>query len=135
MRTAADEPTTPGGQRLARWQIRLYALGFGVLAAGSAASVWVYRHASRDELADALTAAAYNTKKAQDELERYGGKANILATDLEQWFAGLWHGRHLAYTLAALTLAAALAIFYTALFLPDLPPLGEKTPEGSGPGR
>ena len=41
------------------------------------------------------------------ELEVFGGKANILATQFRQWFEGLWEGRNLAWTVA--TLSAALA--------------------------
>jgi len=79
---------------------------------------------------DAVIVSAYDTKKYQDQLERYGGKANILATEMQEWFVGLWHGRHLAYTLAVLTFAVALACFYVALFLPDLPPFGEDPDRG-----
>jgi len=125
-----------GGRRLTRAQVWLFAVGYAVLISGSAGSVWVYRNAASDDLGDALMASAYNTKKVQDELERYGGKANVLATDIQQWFTGLWHGRHLAYTLAVLTVAASLATFYVALFLPDFPPPdGDGGPKAPGPPR
>ncbi len=116
--------------RLTRAQVWLFAAGYAVLALGSAGSVWIYRHAVQDDLADAVMANTYNTKKYQDQLERYGGKANILATDIQGWFDGLWHGRHLAYTVAVLTLAAALVCFYIALFLPDFPPLDDSPIKG-----
>jgi hypothetical protein len=109
-------------RRLTRAQVWFYAVGCVVLAAGLTGSAWAYWRASRNEARDAGVAGTYDTKKYQDQLERIGGKANILATDIQQWFAGLWHGRQLAYTLAALALAAALACFCIARFLPDLPP-------------
>ena len=112
-------------QRLTRAQVWFYLAGYVVLAAGSAGSVWAYRRAVWDEVGDAVIASTYNTKKYQDQMERIGGKANILATDVQQWFAGLWHGRHLAYTLAVLTFAIALMCFYIAHFLPDLPPFDD----------
>jgi len=119
-------------QRLTRAQVWLYLTGYLVLVSGSLGSVWAYRRAAQDDVGDAIIASAYDTKKYQDQLERYGGKANILATEIQQWFVGLWHGRHLAYTLALLTLFAALACFYAALFLPDLPPFDEDPATGRG---
>jgi hypothetical protein len=41
------------------------------------------------------------------QLELYGGTANVLSVQLQQWFLGLWHGRSLAYTLLAIFLAAS----------------------------
>ncbi len=132
----AKEPGQQRTGRLTRAQVWLFAAGYAVLALGSAGSVWIYRHAVQDDLADAVMANTYNTKKYQDQLERYGGKANILATDIQGWFDGLWHGRHLAYTVAVLTLAAALVCFYIALFLPDFPPLDDSPVRGGdAPGR
>ena len=47
-------------------------------------------------------------------MEVYGGTANLLATELRLWFASLWHGERLAYTVAVLTLVAAWAYgFFT----------------------
>jgi hypothetical protein len=122
------EPTGP--QRLTRGQIRLYAAGYAVLAAGSGCSYWAYRVAVADEQGDALMAQARDTKGYQGQMEYLGGKANVLGSEVTSWFVGLWHGRNLAYTLAVLTLAVALLCFYTAFALPDLPPFGDDPPEG-----
>jgi|SRR5208283_549675 len=130
MSQETKESGRPPRQRLTRAQVWLFAAGYAVLALGSAGSVWIYRHAVQDDLADSIMASTYNTKKYQDQLERYGGKANILATDIQQWFEGLWHGRNLAYTVAALALGASLICFYVALFLPDFPPPGDGEGEG-----
>ena len=40
-------------------------------------------------------------------MELYGGKANILAAELLDWFQGLWHGKRLALTVACITVFAA----------------------------
>ena len=40
-------------------------------------------------------------------MELYGGKANILAAELLDWFQGLWHGKRLALTVACTTVLAA----------------------------
>jgi hypothetical protein len=67
-------------------------------------------------------------------MEYLGGKANVMANDIDTWFVGLWHGRNLAYTLAVLTVVIALICFYIAFALPDLPPFGDETPtDGDGP--
>jgi hypothetical protein len=54
----------------------------------------------------------------------------VLGNDIQQWFAGLWHGRHLAYTLAVLSFVVALALFFIAYFLPDFPPLEDRAAGG-----
>jgi len=50
-----------------------------------------------------------------------GGKANVLAGELQEWFGGLWHGRALAGTVAALTLGATAAFRFFAALPPPLP--------------
>jgi len=124
------ESDRKGEHRLTRAQAWFYAVGYVVLAGGSAASVWVYRRAARDDAGDAIIPGVYDTKKYQDQLERLGGKSNILATEIQEWFLGLWHGRHLAYTLAVLAFLVALMCFYTALFLPDFPPFDDDRADG-----
>jgi hypothetical protein len=51
------------------------------------------------------------SKKFAYELERMGGKAAIVANDLNKWFAGLWQGESLSYTVAAITVIIA-AVYY-----------------------
>lgn len=58
------------------------------------------------------------TKLYRHDLEVYGGRANVLADDFRHWFDGLWHGRSLAFTVAGLTVAAALAYRFVATPLP-----------------
>ena len=45
-------------------------------------------------------------------MELYGGKANILAAELLDWFQSLWHGRRLAVTVACTTVLAAAAVWF-----------------------
>jgi hypothetical protein len=110
------------GQPLSRAQVRFYVAGVAVLVLGSLASAWAYRSAFVDDMADQLAADALQSRNAQGQLEYIGGKSNVMASDIQEWFVGLWHGRHLAYTLAVLSIACALACFYVAFALPDLPP-------------
>ncbi len=52
-------------------------------------------------------------------MELYGGKANVLAAELLQWFASLWHGRRLALTVACGTVLVAGAYWLVAAPLPS----------------
>ena len=106
---------------------RLYLIGTIILLAGWIGAAAIYATAA-DENSDALgyefvdgvayPIPAYESKKYRHDLERFGGKAAIMADDLNRWFAGLWVGRHLAYTLATLASGAALACFVAARRLP-----------------
>ncbi len=80
----------------------------GILVVGLGSALAVYFTASGavpDPLGDPLE----TSKIYRRSLEMYGGTANVVATELREGFLQLWHGRALAGTLAALTLAAALA--------------------------
>jgi hypothetical protein len=59
-----------------------------------------------------------NSKKYLRELEVYGGKANVLATEFRHWFDGLWHGRSLAFTVAVISVVLALVYRFFATPLP-----------------
>jgi hypothetical protein len=126
------EPPTADGERLTRAQMKIYAVGYAVLAVGCGCSFWAYHVAVNDELGDALMAQARDTKGYQGQMELLGGKANVLGNDIQGWFLGLWHGRNLAYTLAVITIVLALACFYVAFALPDLPAFGDEDAKGPG---
>jgi len=82
----------------------------GVLAAGLVIACVLYAGAPPPS-ADGEEWPA-NEKPYLRQMELYGGKANILASELREWFAGLWHGRPLAYTVAILSaLSAGLTLF------------------------
>jgi hypothetical protein len=61
------------------------------------------------------------------QMEVVGGTANVLASEFRNWFAGLWHGRTLAYTVAVLTVLVAFVYDFFAMPLPP--------PEEAGGGR
>ncbi|HEY1792714.1 MAG TPA: hypothetical protein VGG34_07330 [Opitutaceae bacterium] len=119
------------GQRapLTRAQVRLYVIGYAILILGAVGSCWVYRTAVTDDLADALAADAYNTKAVQGQMQYIGGNSDVFATEVQNWFVSLWHGRNLAYTLAVISVGSALVCFYLAFALPDMPPF----PDGNEP--
>ena len=102
---------------------RLHLVGAAILLAGWIGAAAIYANAG-DESGDALgyefvdgvayPILAYESKSYRHDLERFGGKAAIMADDFNRWFSGLWIGKRLAYTLATLATGAALACFLTA---------------------
>jgi len=102
-------PTATAGElrirRVTRW----------ILAAGLtvAAGAWVVAVARpADPLSEQL-----ESKKYLHDIQMYGGTANVLAAQFREWFAGLWSGRNLAYTIAVLTVLTVLV--YRFFAVPD----------------
>ena len=56
----------------------------------------------------------FTSKKYVRELERYGGKLNLLAVEFRHWLASLWRGKALAYTIAVLTLILSSLLWFIA---------------------
>lgn len=84
---------------------RMRALARWTLLLGLGAAVLLYVRAQ--PAAEALVDDPMDSKRYLRELAVFGGKANVLATQFRQWFEGLWQGRNLAYTVAALSAALA----------------------------
>jgi hypothetical protein len=115
-------------------QLRLYLIGACILVAGLLGAALVYRSAAEDG-GDAVgfevvggnvySIAPADSKPYRHDLELYGGKAAVLADDFNRWFDGLWQGRGLAYTLALLAVAIALACFLAGHRLSDQPSKGQ----------
>lgn len=99
--------------------LRFYLIAAAILLAGLLAAAAIALTAS-DDAGDALgyefidgqayAIEASDSKMYRRELERFGGKAAVLADDLNRWFSSLWRGKRLALTVA--TLAAILALFF-----------------------
>ncbi len=60
-----------------------------------------------------------DSKQYLHDMELYGGKVNVLAGDFREWFASLWHGRNLAYTVAFLTVVLAVGVVFFGTPLPQ----------------
>lgn len=54
------------------------------------------------------------SKKFANEVERMGGKMSLIANDLGSWFAGLWQGQNVSYTIAVGTVIIALTYYLVA---------------------
>ncbi|MFZ1907873.1 MAG: hypothetical protein WAU52_02205 [Burkholderiales bacterium] len=105
---------------------RLYLSSALVLLLGLCAAAAIYLTAGDDANGavgyEVINGVAYpvapaDSKAYQRELERFGGKANVLAAEITQWFAGLWQGRKLAFTVAFLTALVSLALYLYARYL------------------
>ena len=64
-----------------------------------------------DEELDAAAEIA-NARMYQHNLEVIGGKFAVYLDEFNRWFAGLWHGKTLAYTISVLAIALALLCFW-----------------------
>jgi hypothetical protein len=105
---------------------RLYALSLTILIVGLCSATAIYFLS--DEVEDAgdgyvivdgqkYPGGFYQSKRYQRDLERYGGKANVIFDELNRWFASLWHGKRLGITLAWISVIASLVIFLLARYL------------------
>ncbi len=91
-------------------QVRRRALASGILLAGAAAGILLYLTAS-PPTGDLLSDQANQSKQYLREMETYGGTANVLASQIREWFDGLWQGPTLGITVACLSAVLALVVF------------------------
>jgi hypothetical protein len=101
-----------------------------LLAIGFASAVAIY--VVNGPASDPTEYELENSKKYLRAMETYGGKANLLASDLRHWFSSLWHGRTLAFTVAILTVIVTL--IYRLAVMP-LPPDDDVEDRGGDDGR
>jgi hypothetical protein len=98
-------------------QARRSFVAAGILLAGFAAALAIYLTATPPP-DNPLGYRPEDSKRYLREMEVYGGKANVLASEFRQWFDGLWHGRSLAFTVACLSVLLALAFLIASTPLP-----------------
>lgn len=106
-----------------RWRLpelkpRYDVIGAIILVAGLVGSLCIFLAADDvvDPAENMLGSDLDESRKYLRFLENYGGKANVLAHEMFLWFAGLWHGRNLAFTLAFLTTIVAFWFFFVDYF-------------------
>ncbi|MEI6205489.1 MAG: hypothetical protein WCP20_01770 [Desulfuromonadales bacterium] len=88
-----------------------------ILMVGLGSAVTIYLTAGEAPVSP--LAEFEKSKKFAYELERMGGKAAIIANDLNTWFAGLWQGTSLSYTVAAITVIIAAGYYFVASSLKE----------------
>ena len=89
-------------------QTRRNTIAAGLLVAGILASCVIYARATL-EAADA-DERPNDSKQYLRQMEVFGGTANVLASEFREWFAGLWTGRRLAFTVAFLSILVAAGV-------------------------
>ena len=117
---------------------RLQRIGTALLVVGLLAAELIFVRATPDNDSGAIGyevvgGVSYpimpgESKTYENGLERMGGKSAVLAAEITQWFASLWHGRRLAYTVLVLSVGGSLVCF----FLAHLLSLPLRTEEPSG---
>jgi hypothetical protein len=98
---------------------RLRFVAAAILVVGFASAIWIYLAAAPPP-DGGLSYDPMQSKKYLHDLELYGGKANVLAAQITQWYDSLWHGTRLAYTVACATVVLAV-VFWLAAVASEVP--------------
>lgn len=125
-RGSADDLRDPNATSRTPSHVVVRYVGFVVLLGGLLAAVAIFVLARED--ADAEAAAAITRQKMYEHnIALIGGKGAIYAVRSNEWLASLWHGTSLAYTIAVLAVAIAVACFGIARLMAT-PPIEERGP-------
>ena len=92
-----------------------------ILGLGLVFSAGLYLTAAPDPVDPVGYDDPRSTKVYERQMMLYGGKANLLASQLRDGFVGLWHGRSLAFTVGALSVVSAY-LFWLISHHPDFDP-------------
>jgi hypothetical protein len=104
-------------------QTRLYLITAVILLIGLGSAVFLYQTAENDSDSvlgyEIVNGQAYpirpeDSKMYRHDLELYGGKYNVIADEFTRWFAGLWHGKSLAFTVACITVFLSVGFMVVA---------------------
>jgi len=88
-----------------------------ILVAGLSAGLALYVTAEDEPEASAETALLLSPGSSKlyiRELQRFGGKTAVLFDDALRWFRGLWEGKALGKSVAALSALVSLALYLVA---------------------
>jgi ABC-type phosphate/phosphonate transport system permease subunit len=105
-----------------------------ILVVGLGSAALIYQRAVNESYGavdDVQLMMQTNSKLFRHNLEVFGGKLNVMMYDFRTWFAGLWHGKSLAFIIACSAVIISLGIFYTANYLPRH--LGSDVPQEDEP--
>jgi hypothetical protein len=86
-------------------------IGAVILIIGLSSSVLIYQRAEKSTY-DVL--GYENSKLYRHNLEVYGGKFSVIMDDFSRWFAGLMHGKSLAFIIASTTIIIFSGFYYVA---------------------
>ncbi|HEY5365832.1 MAG TPA: hypothetical protein VIL19_05110 [Casimicrobiaceae bacterium] len=100
----ADDALTPAGNS-SRLRVGFQHLAVTALVIGLVAAALIY--AFVDDTGPDAAAEIASGRVYEYNIERIGGKSAVYAARFNQWLGGLWHGRTLAYTVAAIAIVVA----------------------------
>jgi hypothetical protein len=104
-------------------RIYLYRIAVIILVVGLISSVLIYFIAKDLPDEDASYGSGggsvsylspEDSKRTVREMEQFGGKASVAVYKFQLWFAGLWHGKSLAFTVAFISLFLAYCFRFVA---------------------
>ncbi len=88
---------------------RLRLVGLVILISGLAAAAMIGAAAPPPD-----AGAAEDAKRYEYQMELVGGKSNVFAAEVREWFDGLWHGKGLSHMLACASLGGSAMCFFLA---------------------
>ena len=97
-------------------QLQLTAVSILIVGLVTATGIYVLAARSTDDM---IAYEIEHSKQYQRMLELYGGRANVMAVEITQWFDSLWHGTRLAYTVASATVLIAVGFWLAAALVDD----------------
>jgi len=116
---------------MAAWKHRLQArrkpIAAAILVAGFVTGAVLYLTGSPPP-ESLLGGQANESKQYLREVETYGGTANVLATEVREWFDSLWQGPRLGITVACLSALLAVVVFLVLTPLPRVQRDGQNAP-------
>ncbi|MEI7636674.1 MAG: hypothetical protein WCJ37_05165 [Syntrophus sp. (in: bacteria)] len=109
-------------------QTYLNLIGIIILLVGLGSATLIYITAENDsgdvlgyEVIDGQAYPIYpeDSKMYVHDLQVIGGKASVLIDEFRRWFAGLWRGKTLAFTVAFISILISIPFFFFAKHLPS----------------
>jgi len=88
---------------LTRRKINRVSVGLLLLGLGGAGLIYAFAPLEVPE--DPWRTDPLGQRRYSRQMQVMGGKANLISAEFIDWFAGRWHGRNLAGTVAVLTVA------------------------------
>jgi len=115
-------------RKIAALRESLILIGVIIILVGLGSSVLIYRSAGNESDSvlgyEIIDGSAYpinpeDSRMYRRDLELYGGKAAVVVDDFSRWFAGLWHGKSLAFTVVGISIFISFMFFFAANRLPS----------------
>jgi hypothetical protein len=98
-------------------QSRVNFITVAIVAIGLVSALVIYLTAG-DVTDNPLGDQIDTSKVYRRNMEMFAGKANLLGQQFNDWFHTLWHGKPLAFTIAVITVVAALLYRFIASPMP-----------------